>query len=501
MKSVGETEEKIANARCLYESVTLEMMHTAWEEVSKVDIEAIKSMHRKATYKQASDALLKVNRELCDSISGHSPSQFSNVRVGKRRATEVKYESDLGHVGEVGDAEGNMSGTNDDQMPSSSALSAVKGLELDLIHFEALNQPTTWNVQGVDILSKFREFAEINTNPFSLVKDQIADLTGGSEFSEFLNQRQESEGLEDFVPTASIAETWPTLNGIFKRILKSGLTYDEVADTVKAESMKDPIAGYAYDIVSAYSHYLKFGSEVPDSMNERERFYDLTWTFIRGALTLAGIGSRCFEVQLTGIGEERDTCEDYFGASDEQKFMADGSESHNDDQIYIAEAKQTYTPEEEKYLQGCPKVKRYMRDSWVSQIKLISREGLPPRGLSIFGSTSIRNETVFYKMDFAGVFRIRTVNNMMIPSTTTDFTKEMVNSMTCCLEFALLLKDEIKSRASIERAAFKERQILLKSSQMIGLMTETPIISNKNQNRREDGHRSKVIKTDHLSKN
>ncbi|KAF9173920.1 hypothetical protein BGX21_011263 [Mortierella sp. AD011] len=395
-----------------------------------------------------------------------------------------------------------MSDTNEDQMYSGSALSAIKGVELDLIHFEALNQPTTWNVQGVDFSSKFREFAEINTNPFSLAKDQIADLTGGSEFSEFLNQRQESEGLEDFVPTASIAETWPTLNGIFKRILKSGLTYDEVADTVKAESMKDPIAGYAYDVVSAFSHYLKFGSEVPDSMNERERFYDLTWTFIRGALTLAGIGSRCFEVQLTGIGEEMDTCEDYFGASDEQKFMADGSESHNDDQIYIAEAKQTYTPEEEKYLQGCPKVKRYMRDSWVSQIKSISREGLPPRGLSIFGSTSIRNETVFYKMDFAGVFRIRTVNNMMIPSTTTDFTKEMVNSMTCCLEFALLLKDEIKSRASIERATFKERQMLLKSSRMIGLMTETPIIiSNKNQNKREDGHRSKVIKTDHISKN
>ncbi|KAF9353131.1 hypothetical protein BGX26_009085 [Mortierella sp. AD094] len=466
-----------------------------------MDVEAIKSMHRKTTYKQASDALLKVNRELCDSVAGHPPSQFSNVRVGKRRATEMKYESDLEHVGEVEVAEGNMSDPNEDQEPSGFALSAVKGPELDLTHFEVLNQQTTWNLGGIDFLAKFHEFAEANANPFSLVKDQIADLTEGSEFSEFLNRHRELKAMEDFAPAASIAETWPTFNGVCRRILKSGLTYDEAADAVKAESMKDPIAGYAYDIVSAYSHYLKFSSEVPDNMNERERFYDLTWTFIRGALTLADISSRCFEVRLTGIGEGKDAYEDFLGTSEEQRFMADGVESHNDDQIYIAEAKQTYTPEEEKYLQGCFKVKRSMRDSWVSQIKAISREGLPPRGLSIFGSTSIRNETAFYKMDFAGVFRIHTLNSMMIPSTGTDFAKEMVNSMTCCLEFALLLKDEIKSRVSIERATFKERQMFLKSSQMIPLMTETPTNSNKNQNRHEDGHRSKAIKTDHKTKN
>ncbi|KAK3818225.1 MAG: hypothetical protein JOS17DRAFT_794328 [Linnemannia elongata] len=49
---------------------------------------------------------------------------------------------------------------------------------------------------------------------------------------------------------------------------------------------------------------------------------------------------------------------------------------------------------------------RCMRDSWSSQIKSISREAVPPPGLTVFGSKSLDDETRFYALDFAVTYRL-----------------------------------------------------------------------------------------------
>ncbi|KAG0247425.1 hypothetical protein BG011_001537, partial [Mortierella polycephala] len=140
--------------------------------------------------------------------------------------------------------------------------------------------------------------------------------------------------------------------------------------------------------------------------------------------------------------------------------MADGVGLHNGQQIYIAEAGLLYNPKPDKHLFDLYKLKRCMRDAWISQIKTLSLECQPPNGFSVFGSVSSGNETTFYKMDFVGVFRFYAVNNMVIPLTKNDFGKKIRRCMEACLEFALLVKEEKLRRTSAKPLSFGDRQYL-----------------------------------------
>ncbi|KAG0295308.1 hypothetical protein BGZ97_004845, partial [Linnemannia gamsii] len=57
---------------------------------------------------------------------------------------------------------------------------------LSLEHFATLGQAIVWNVEGSDMLQKFRDFRRGNLGPFSLARDGIADLTLESAFSRVL---------------------------------------------------------------------------------------------------------------------------------------------------------------------------------------------------------------------------------------------------------------------------------------------------------------------------
>lgn len=122
---------------------------------------------------------------------------------------------------------------------------------LDLTHFQVLNQETTWITRDTDFLAKFQEFAKTDPDQYSLAKDQIADLTEGSKFVNLLRSSKDQEALGDLLPVVSITIYSPSFDDVRKRIFGSGSSYHEVADAVKAESMKDPIAGYAYSIINA----------------------------------------------------------------------------------------------------------------------------------------------------------------------------------------------------------------------------------------------------------
>ncbi|KAF9122917.1 hypothetical protein BG015_005436, partial [Linnemannia schmuckeri] len=163
------------------------------------------------------------------------------------------------------------------------------------------------------------------------------------------------------------------------------------------------------------SHYLKFSDEIPRNINEREGFGDLIWPFIRGALTLADIPSRCFEIPVVGTKERKNYGRDLSVETEEQALMADGVALFGDHQIYLAEASLIYEPKLDKQVKDKFKLVRCMRDSWNSQIRSIAREAMPPTGMSVFGSTSFGDETKFYAMDFAGTYRLRQVGRMLVP--------------------------------------------------------------------------------------
>jgi hypothetical protein len=194
---------------------------------------------------------------------------------------------------------------------------------------------------------------------------------------------------------------------------------------------------------------LIFHTEIPSSLNEREGFSDLTWSFIRGALTLVNIESRHLEVSVKGVDENRNMDRNLLVETKEFGCYADGIGLYKGEQVYLAESSLIYQAKAEKRLQDCYKILRAMKESWISQIRSLIREGLPPKDLAIFGSTSFKTETRFYKMDMAGIFRVYEINRMVIPTTRSDFGERMKACMFCCLEFALLLKNETENRRNL----------------------------------------------------
>ncbi|KAG9063135.1 hypothetical protein KI688_004735 [Linnemannia hyalina] len=188
---------------------------------------------------------------------------------------------------------------------------------------------------------------------------------------------------------------------------------------------------------------------VSRNLNEREGFGDLTWPFIRGALTLVGIRSRCYEIPVAGTKERKNYGRDLSAETEEQASMADGVALFEDHQIYIAEASLIHEPKQDKEFKDKFKVVRCMRDSWNCQIRSIARESVPSKDLSVFGSTSFEDETKFYAMDFIGTYRLREVGRMLVPLRKSHFATRMETCVKTCLKFALDLEEETIRRTHL----------------------------------------------------
>ncbi|KAF9173654.1 hypothetical protein BGX21_008757 [Mortierella sp. AD011] len=297
--------------------------------------------------------------------------------------------------------------------PSSSRDDEYPDPTINLAHFETLNQATSWICGGVDLITKFRDFRPGNMGPFSLVRDGIADMTHGSSFAMTLPSDILSEARKVAV-IPDINVKWPTLQGISERVFRYN-TFEDIAQAVKKEDMMDPIAAYMFSIVMAYSHYFDFHSEIPKDLNEREGFTDLTWSFIRGALTMNKIESRHLEVLVTGVQDRKNHNKNPFLDIMEVGQYCDGIAFHGKDQIFLAEASQIQNVKAEKGPQDRYKLARELRDSWLSQMKSICREAVPPRDFTVFGSCTNKDETKLLQLDFKGVFRLCQFDSFLIP--------------------------------------------------------------------------------------
>ncbi|KAF9086019.1 hypothetical protein BGX29_001651 [Mortierella sp. GBA35] len=309
----------------------------------------------------------------------------------------------------------------------------------------SLNQQDTWIVDGVDLLSKFDSFK--NQQPqgrFSLALDGIADVTPGSAFSLYLSQEERALAITTSVK--DINERWRSLSSILSRVCARSHSYDDVVEALDKEDASDRVVKYLQAITYNYSHYLQSSDQVPRNLNEREGFADLTWPFIRGALRLVNIQTRCFEIPVIGTKERRNHRRDLYVETEEQASMADGVALFEDHQIYLAEASLIHEAKMDKEVKDKFKVVRCMRDSWNSQIRSIARESVPPTGLTVFGSTSFEDETKFYGMDFAGMYRLRQVGRMLVPLRRSHFATRMETCVKTCLRFALDLQEETVRR-------------------------------------------------------
>ncbi|KAF9916846.1 hypothetical protein FBU30_001139 [Linnemannia zychae] len=270
----------------------------------------------------------------------------------------------------------------------------------NLLHFEALNQTTSWICQGTYVLTMFHNFRAGNLGPFSLVLDGIAGITPESSFSKTLLTESLSSARENAI-ILDINAKWPTLQGISERDFKYN-TYEHIAEAVRTV-----YEHYIKALIPLHSDvYFDFHSEIPKDLNEREGFTDLTWSFIRGALTLNKIESRHLEVLVTGVQDRKNHNRNPFFDTTEVGQCCGSLALSGKDQIYLAETSRIQNVKADKRYQDQYKLVRELRDSWLSQMKSICQEAVPPCAFAVFGSCTYKDETKMFQFDFQGTFRL-----------------------------------------------------------------------------------------------
>ncbi|KAF8976039.1 hypothetical protein BGZ46_008637 [Entomortierella lignicola] len=318
--------------------------------------------------------------------------------------------------------------------------------------FNTLNQDTSWKFKDIDIVERFQENKKKDCRGFSFARDNIADLSPGSSFGNHLPSQIKPVIHFPEIEEINLYEIWPTLHDVFERVFRTD-SFDEVASAVKKEDLTDPVAFYLISII------FEFHSEIPSDINEREGFITCTWSFIRSALTMAQVESRPLEVLVTGVEERKNIGRDLRFETKSGGPYADGVGYYGTNQIYLAEASVLYDAKSDKKLDDEFKLVRAMKDSWASQVRTICRESIPPRGITVFGSSSFEEETKLWMIDFKGMYRLFQIDSFLIPKRKQDFGGRMKSAALSCMELAARIKLEFQKRKGVK---FSEPYIMRK---------------------------------------
>ncbi|KAI1313035.1 hypothetical protein EDD11_002740 [Mortierella claussenii] len=342
-------------------------------------------------------------------------------------------------------------------------------------NFAALGQQVTWIVKEIDLVKEFQEFRTSNMSPYSLALDGIADLTQESAFSAYLEK-----GILGYArrvaPSPDIYERWPTLLPILDRVFRSN-NYDEVAEAVRTENMKDPVAAYLFTVVMAYYHYFKFRSEVPEDINEREGFAGLTWVFLQTSLTMYDVESRYLEVFIKATDDRKNQEKNLLLETKEPGQFADAVATFNDQQLLLVEAAHLHNPEMKKRRLDEFKLVRAMRDCWIRQVRITSNINVPHRGLAVYGCASFKDEVKLLRLDYRGVFRLQQFDFFVIPLRKHDFGVKMRSAVVSCLQLAARVHEEIVCRNKIQGTStldYYTRVSLADAVRMIEKTTSSP---------------------------
>ncbi|KAF8923800.1 hypothetical protein BGZ58_002502 [Dissophora ornata] len=329
----------------------------------------------------------------------------------------------------------NETGTDDqNSTPARQQVDLAADLTTDLTFMKALNQDITWECNGVDMVKKFAEFQLTNSKNYSFALDGIADLSPGSSFETTLPSYFQPEIYLSEITPIDVYNKWPN-----------------------------------------FSHYFVFRDDLPTDLNEREAFVGFSWAFIRGALTMTKIETRFLEVQITGVEERKNQDKDLRFEKKQAGELADGIGFHGSSQIYLAEASTLNKPRAGKLQEDEFKLVRAMRDSWISQIRATCRESIPCRTTTVFGSSSYKDETKIWQMDFKGVFQLFQIDSFLIPREKQDFGWKMKSAALSCIEMACRVQVELQKRkAEAVPASYQERVELNKAVRRIRPTAPTP---------------------------
>ncbi|KAF9954686.1 hypothetical protein BGZ70_010490 [Mortierella alpina] len=361
--------------------------------------------------------------------------------------------------------------------------SDTETFRLDLGHFKVLNQELTWVVHNYDLVNHFENFK--SRQEFSLARDGIADLRRGSDFRNSLPAQVATAAAKVEPIKSSIHTRWPSLEGILTRVFAQS-HYDEVSKALRDEDSHDPLVGYILYVVLSYGHYFTFHDQIPTCLNEREGFMDLVWPFIRGAMTLARIETRSLEILISGVQERKNLDKNPFQDTQQVGQFADGIAFRGSAQLYLSEAALLHSPKADKAAWDEFKLARAMRDSWISQVRSACRETVPRRGMAVFGSTSHKDETKIWRLDFRGVFRLMQFDAFLVPVTKQEFGAKAKVAIKCCMELALRVAEEVEARlADAPTIDFEQRTELEDAVSAIDVTTLTPCRS-RTKRRRAD---------------
>ncbi|KAF8949903.1 hypothetical protein BGZ46_004852, partial [Entomortierella lignicola] len=187
------------------------------------------------------------------------------------------------------------------------------------------------------------------------------------------------------------------------------------------------------------------------------------------------IETRSLEVLITGVEERKNLDRDLRFEIKQIGQFADGVGLHGASQIYLAEASTLRQPKAQKLQEDEFKLVRAMRDSWLSQLKATCRESIPCRAMTVFGSSSNKDETKLWQKDFKGVLRLFQIDSFLIPQKKLDFGRKMKVAALSCIKLAARVQMELQKRESEAiPATYLKRIELNKAIRGIQATTPTP---------------------------
>lgn len=175
-------------------------------------------------------------------------------------------------------------------------------------------------------------------------------------------------------------------------------------------------------------------------MHERPAWARVTWNFLGGALEFNNTAYDYLEVPVDGVYPFR------VGSP----YYADGTDYTPNGQYYLAEAAKLHDVPESKVRDDYNKLVVMMMHNLVGHFRrYLSKGQLPPPHLTMLGSQSVEERTVFYKMRLVGTFFCvwEILQPMRVALTRQDFYPAGL-AMEVGLQFGHIYRSEAAKRAA-----------------------------------------------------
>ncbi|KAF9197862.1 hypothetical protein BGZ49_001522 [Haplosporangium sp. Z 27] len=114
------------------------------------------------------------------------------------------------------------------------------------------------------------------------------------------------------------------------------------------------------------------------------------------------------------------------------------------------------------------------------------RDSIPCRGMIIFGSSSYKDETKIWRMDFRGMFQLFQIDSFLIPQDTNGFGESMKSLALSCIELAIQIQGELQRRESEKVPASFRRRVELGSALQEIQSTSTTATPEKPKKRKSE---------------